>query len=135
MLTCEQHGGKAYVLSGWGARSDWYRNLQANPQVTVQFGRTVYTATARRVADVEEYAAVMSHILRTGGDSHFKPWLQSLDIQETLGDLIAKRERVHLLALDPSDQPGPPPLARDLVWIWLVVIVGLLAAALLCKHL
>ena len=51
--------------------------------------------------------------------------------QEYVDSVIAKRERVHLLALDPSDQPGPPALARDLVWIWPLGIAILALAVLL----
>ena len=28
-----------YVASGWGAKSDWYRNLLKTPEITVQVGR------------------------------------------------------------------------------------------------
>lgn len=27
-----------YVVSGWGARADWYRNLSAHPQATIEVG-------------------------------------------------------------------------------------------------
>ncbi len=35
-----------YVTSGYGARSDWYRNLEANPEVQVQAGRRTFRARA-----------------------------------------------------------------------------------------
>lgn len=28
--------GKPTVMSGWGTKTDWYRNLEANPPATVQ---------------------------------------------------------------------------------------------------
>jgi deazaflavin-dependent oxidoreductase (nitroreductase family) len=122
MLSYTLHTGKAYLISGWGERSDWYQNLSADPHVTVQFGGRSYHATARRVIDLEEYKAVMQKMLQTGGDSHFKPWLRSLDIAYDINDLVAKRERVHLVALDPSDQAGPPHLRADLIWLWGVIL-------------
>lgn len=124
MLSYTLHKGKAYLISGWGSVSDWYLNLSADPQVTVQLGRQPYTAAARRVVDVDEYRAVMQVMLHTGGDSHFQPWLKSLDIAYDLDDLTAKRERVYLIALDPVDRPGPPALGSDLNWIWTVLLVG-----------
>jgi deazaflavin-dependent oxidoreductase (nitroreductase family) len=34
-----RQGGTLYLLSGGGARSDWVRNLQRQPRVTVRIGR------------------------------------------------------------------------------------------------
>ncbi|MCC7354365.1 MAG: nitroreductase family deazaflavin-dependent oxidoreductase [Anaerolineae bacterium] len=116
--------GKVYVGSGWGSRADWYRNIQANPRITVQIGKRTYSAFARRVEDVDEFRAVMQRLLETGGDSHFRSWLRSLDIAYDLNDLVAKRDRVHQVALDPTDEPGPPPLEADLTWVWGVMLVS-----------
>ena len=68
----------------------------------------------------------MQVMLQTGGDSHFKPWLKSLDIAYDLDDLIAKRDRVYLVVLDPTDQIGPPPMASDLIWLWAVILAGVI---------
>ncbi len=35
-----------YVASGWGKQSNWYRNVSANPQVTIRSGRIQMTALA-----------------------------------------------------------------------------------------
>ena len=125
MLSYTFHGGKFYVISGWGERSDWYQNTIADPHTTVQLGSSTYHAIARRVTAGEEFAAVMQIILRNGGDSYFLPLLQSLDIAYDLDDLAAKRDRVHLVALDPTDQAGPPPMASDLLWVWPVLLAGI----------
>lgn len=127
MLSYTPYGGRVYLISGWGSRADWYQNITADPHVTVQAGRGAYNALARRVTDVEEHAAVMGLLLQTGGDTHFRPWLKSLDIAYDLDDLTAKRDRVYLVALDPTGEPGPPPMPADLTWVW-GVIVGSFAA-------
>ena len=41
-------GPTLYLLSGGGGRSDWVRNLQASPQVTVRIGRRDAPARAGR---------------------------------------------------------------------------------------
>ncbi len=38
-----------YVASGWGEKSNWYKNITAHPQVTIQVGNRVYSALAERV--------------------------------------------------------------------------------------
>jgi deazaflavin-dependent oxidoreductase (nitroreductase family) len=47
-------GQTLYLLSGGGDRSDWVRNLRAEPAVTVRVRDTTYSATARLVEDGEE---------------------------------------------------------------------------------
>ncbi len=118
MASYSFENGRYYLLSGWGERTDWVRNMLADPHVTVQDGKRTVNTLARRVTGVDEYAPIMADILRTGGDTHFRPWLKSLDIAYDLDDLIAKRDRVYLIALDPADEPGPPPMEADLVWVW-----------------
>jgi deazaflavin-dependent oxidoreductase (nitroreductase family) len=119
MLSRAVYQGKSYILSGWNQRSDWYKNLSQDNRVTVQDDRRTYTARARRVTQMEEYTRVMGDILASGGDTHFQPWLQSLDIRPEIADLVTKHERVYLVALDPCVGKGhPPPMDADLKWVW-----------------
>ena len=48
--------GVAYMLSGGGERSDWVRNLQVNPAVTLRIGEERRSAVARVVTDDDEDA-------------------------------------------------------------------------------
>jgi deazaflavin-dependent oxidoreductase (nitroreductase family) len=55
-----QHDGATdtyYVVSAYGARSDWYRNLQANPAVRVQVRWRKFSAhaTTLREKEAEEF--------------------------------------------------------------------------------
>ena len=134
MLTYTAYQGKAYIISGWNERSDWYQNILANSVVTVQSSLGTYSAFARRVSDIDEYRAVMEPIFQTGGDSHFRPWLQSLDIAHDLGDVIAKRERVFLIALDPTPEAGPPAMPADLKWVWGAMAVSFVIGWLLGRY-
>ncbi len=47
-------GGVLYLISGNGPGADWFRNLQAEPEVTVELGDEVRRATARVVTDAGE---------------------------------------------------------------------------------
>jgi deazaflavin-dependent oxidoreductase (nitroreductase family) len=49
-------GGTLYLLAGDGARSDWVRNLIADPSTTVQIGSVTLPAVARVVDDTAEAA-------------------------------------------------------------------------------
>jgi len=47
------------VFSGWGVGSNWFKNIRANPEVTVRVGRQQMRATARVVEDPERRRALM----------------------------------------------------------------------------
>ncbi len=51
--------GKPTVMSGWGERTDWYRNLQANPLATVQTWRGAQSVRARRIDSEEEQTLLL----------------------------------------------------------------------------
>ena len=57
--------GTVYVVSGFG-QADWYRNLLAQPQVTVQIGRSTWTAMARPVTAADEARRARALIRSTG---------------------------------------------------------------------
>ena len=126
MLSYYEQNYSFYVLSGWGAKADWYKNIFSNPAVTVQTDNITTNAVARRVESLGEYRPVMQALLDGGGDSHFEPWLASLDIDESIDDLVTKRERVYLVALDPCGGSGPVPFEADLKWVWgaLILLLG-----------
>jgi len=42
-----------WVLSGWGTKSDWYQNLQKNPDVTIRSGGHRYNVHAETVPPAE----------------------------------------------------------------------------------
>ncbi|NIJ12473.1 deazaflavin-dependent oxidoreductase (nitroreductase family) [Saccharomonospora amisosensis] len=60
VLEVVEHGGDGsyVVVSGFGPKADWYRNVLANPDVTVQVGGRTVAATARPVPK-EEAAQIM----------------------------------------------------------------------------
>lgn len=123
MLSYVQVGEREYVCSGWGAGTDWYKNILENPHVTVQVGHGIYGAKARRVQDNEEFKRIADAMFETGGDSHFASWLESFEIELDLQDMINKKDRLYLVAFDWSEETCPPPMPVDLKWIWGVMIL------------
>ena len=55
MISISYHplNGGYFGLSGFGIESNWYKNIKANPEVTIQVGRKTMQATARIVEDPE----------------------------------------------------------------------------------
>jgi len=48
------------VAAGWAGNTDWYRNVRANPRVTVQVGRRKFAALAEQASDEEVAEYMMS---------------------------------------------------------------------------
>ena len=124
MLSYIRLGDKDYVSSGWGKRSDWIKNIEANPRVTVQVGHKIYPAQGRRVETLDEFETITQAMFESGGDTHFEAWLESYGIEFNPDDMVAKRNRLILVAFDPSREPDPPPMPADLRWMCQFLLRG-----------
>jgi hypothetical protein len=52
------------LLSGWGTRSNWYKNLQANPdEVWLQVGFRTFPVTARVIQDPGEIKRTIERLV------------------------------------------------------------------------
>ncbi len=49
---------ESIVLSGWGERADWYRNIEANPAMEIRIGRERYVPKQRFLSPEEVYAEI-----------------------------------------------------------------------------
>jgi deazaflavin-dependent oxidoreductase (nitroreductase family) len=45
-------GDRYIIFAGWGIQSDWYKNLLANPDVTIRIGSKQIKATAKPIEDL-----------------------------------------------------------------------------------
>jgi deazaflavin-dependent oxidoreductase (nitroreductase family) len=63
-LQYEQIDGAYYVGAGRGANADWFRNVQANPNVEVAVGRRRFKALAEPVTDPQRVADFLAHRLK-----------------------------------------------------------------------
>lgn len=53
-----------YVVSAWGEQADWLRNIQKNPQCTIQEGANHISARAERVSKGEAESILMDYANR-----------------------------------------------------------------------
>ena len=128
MLEYSMIDGQMYIASGWGKRPQWVKNIEADPIVTVEsVNEGVVTGTARRVTDEDEFRRMWEPMQHS---PIWETWLQSWNIEPTLEDYLAKRDRMVVFTIDVGDVPAPPTLARDLQWI-LLIVGGLLLMRLL----
>ncbi|MFQ3566395.1 MAG: nitroreductase family deazaflavin-dependent oxidoreductase [Aggregatilineales bacterium] len=105
--------GRKYVMVGW-ERSDWYQNLQANPLLTIQTAKGIEHVRARRLTSDDDLNAAWDA-------AEHSPFIQAAvkltGANLTRESFLAQRDRFILLTFDPTDEPTPPPLEADLLWV------------------
>jgi deazaflavin-dependent oxidoreductase (nitroreductase family) len=118
--------GKKYVVCAFAPKAAWYKNIQADPRVTVQTAKGSESMRAARVSDDRELLQIMEVFYRH--DPLLTAWyLESLGIKPDRSDLPEKKDRVYVLRFDPTAERAPPGLKADLAWLWPVIdLAGLL---------
>jgi deazaflavin-dependent oxidoreductase (nitroreductase family) len=121
-----EHKGRRYVFSAWGTKADWYRNIEANPRITIQTWRGADSALARRVASDAELAEAFAFAM---SNPTMRKVMQSAGFDLTLEGFLAKKECFTFVTFDPTDRPTPEPLRSDLTWVWgLLLPLALIAS-------
>lgn len=116
--------GRTYLWCPYGSHAQWYRNVLAGPVVTLQSRRGSRVLRASTLTDERETLRLVTELRRFGG-SFFETYLDGEGLTGTDEELARSPERLHLLRLDPTTEPGPPALRADLGWVWLVVAAAL----------
>lgn len=130
VLETRRHGSKQYIVSLWGRRADWYRNLVDHPLVRVQVAGRDFPACAQPIASPDELWRVLRLFRKsnplvdailenmTGFHAHASP-----------ADLRDAHDRLTGVRLDPAaSEDAPPGVRPDLAWVWgaLLAVLGAL---------
>ncbi|MEX1157923.1 MAG: nitroreductase family deazaflavin-dependent oxidoreductase [Thermomicrobiales bacterium] len=100
--------GHYIVFSGWGTRGHWYRNLSADPRVTIQVGRRRLPATAHPVHDPvrrrELMLAMRDFSDHCGPPPALRPLLRRLyDYDASIQLAVDHAEELPVIELAPDD--------------------------------
>jgi deazaflavin-dependent oxidoreductase (nitroreductase family) len=49
VVDADKKAGVFFVVSGWGEKADWYKNIKASPKIRYQVGRQRYAGTAEQL--------------------------------------------------------------------------------------
>jgi len=112
-----------YVVSVWGEQAQWYRNLLANPFVTIQTKHGTEYVRARRITDQIELMDAYKVIRHS---RNLRRWAEVAIGKFDEQKFLENRDRRHILTFDPTREPTPPPVTNDLVWVWEVLVTALL---------
>jgi deazaflavin-dependent oxidoreductase (nitroreductase family) len=115
-------GGIKYIPCAFGFQAQWYRNIMANPRVTIQTAEGTEHMVAVRVTRDEELVLVIQSILKRN-PTLMNWYLQSLGVEPTETDILAHKEHLIFLRFDPTNEPAPRGLEVDLAWIWPLIML------------
>jgi deazaflavin-dependent oxidoreductase (nitroreductase family) len=123
--------GRVYLLSGFGTRADWYRNLVADPRVSLALPGRVVVGTAEPVLDPAEAQRAALAVARNCGFALVFEGLNPLTTtDEQLSAQLAGRPVVRVTAGEPvrpgRHDPGSP-------WWVLPRVLGVLALVGACR--
>lgn len=102
-LQYELIDGRYYVGAADGEHADWYRNLKADPRVSVQAGARCFNALAETVSDTEQIAAFLEYRIKKR--PLMMKLIMSMDgIKGNLAheNLLEYSKKIRLVILDPE---------------------------------
>lgn len=112
-----EFNGRLHVMAAW-PKSDWYRNLMADPHVTVQTASGTQSALARRLASDAEFLEMYDYI--EAHPAKRRIW-EAMGLNITRESFLAEKEGYYLIRFEPTAEPTPEPLPVDLRWVWLLL--------------
>ncbi|NDJ33031.1 MAG: nitroreductase family deazaflavin-dependent oxidoreductase [Chloroflexi bacterium] len=124
--------GDFYVTAGWGTKAHWYRNIMAGPHIEVWAPDGRWLAEAEDISDEEGSTAIMREVLKNSGFASFAAGINPHRIRDE--DLAAATTDYRLLRLRPTEAASGPDGPGDLVWVWPVTVLVLLAGLLVGRR-
>jgi deazaflavin-dependent oxidoreductase (nitroreductase family) len=104
---------KSVVLSAWGEKADWYRNIEATPALEVRTGGQRYVAEQRFLTAEENHAVILEYARRH--PVAFRFFVKAFGFGYPLKGLEDERrkyaESLRLVAIRPGNETngrGPP---------------------------
>lgn len=121
-----QHGRK-YVFTLRGPGTDWYRNILADPRVTLQTAAGREQVVARQVTAATEFGEAYQFLGRL---PVMQRWAAALGVTLSREAVVAHRKTLILITFEPTTAPTPRPLEADLTRVWppvaALLVLGLL---------
>jgi deazaflavin-dependent oxidoreductase (nitroreductase family) len=103
--------GRIYIGAGWGENTQWYRNILADPRVTVQARGPALGAVARVITDDAERRRLYWHLRGISPLWLWRRALVSRGIRDEVEDFVVKKEGPHPVPVLGSAQRGPTAAA------------------------
>lgn len=121
-------GGEIYCTAGFGANSDWYRNVMADPRIELWLPGGWWNATVEDASDNADRLELMRQVLIGSGVVAPLFGLDPKKLSDAeLDEATATYRLLRVRLNEARTGPGGP---GDLAWIWPLATVVLLPLAL-----
>lgn len=108
--------GELFCLAGFGALSDWYRNLMADPRVEVWLPDGWWAGVAEDIPASERRLPLLRQVLIGSGVVTYLAGIDPVKLSdESLEALTASYRLLHIRRTEARTGPGGP---GELVWVW-----------------
>ena len=127
------HAGKVYCVAGFGHRSDWFRNLQANPVIEAILPGGSIAGNATEITELAFKTSLIRKILQNAGFAGFFEGYNPFRISEA--DLARKTAGMPLICIQPDGLGSGASDPAGWAWIWapLCTLVLILAVWLILR--
>ena len=122
--------GVKYAPCAFGEQSDWYKNIKADPYVTIQTSSGTEKALASRVIEDGELLELY-HLIHRRNAPILVWYLNSMGIEDDPDEVLANKNKVVFMRFDPVKEDRLPGLDVDLAWIYPAILLVLLALRIL----
>ena len=118
------HKGDVYCISGGRKYSDWYRNIQANPEVELILpGGTLY-AHMEELTGLDERGTIARQVLKNAGFAGFFEGYNPFTISDE--ELKEKITGLPVLRFHPLGVGNGPSDMGGWAWVWTFVVTAIL---------
>jgi deazaflavin-dependent oxidoreductase (nitroreductase family) len=117
-----QINGMKYIANNIGIQSKLYRNILADPRVTIQSSDGTEQMVAVPVIQDDELINVIESLLNKN-PSFINRYLSELGVKAERKDILKHKEELIFLRFDPTSDPTPRGLEVDLAWIWPLLLI------------
>ena len=112
--------GRIFVMSGFGDTPDWYQNLQKDPHVTLNTGKTALHMLARKPETQGEWEGVLNFLKASPVSILSNPrMVNQLDNPKFQQEI----KQWPVLTFDSTQELCPSPLEADLTWAWPLILL------------
>lgn len=117
-----------YCTAGFGSKSDWYRNIMANPEVEIWLPDGWWAGVAEEVTDEQVRMPLLRQVLIDSGFAARAAGIDPVTVtNEELDTATADYRLIHIRRTQACTGPGGP---GDLAWVWQLATLILLPLVL-----
>ncbi len=121
--------GALYVTAGFGAGSQWYKNIMANPHIDIWMTDGWFEADAEDITDSADRLALMRTVLKASGFASKAAGINPHTISDA--DLDTATAEYRLLKLTRGTRLSGEGSPGDLMWVWGALAGAFVVLALL----